>query len=342
MKKALRWLALALECFDLLVTLRPGKRGPGSHKVFGRPEYVGGPSTKHAQLARSGAGPGRGYSTLICLSAVRVPLGFLRLLRLLGARIVVNQNGVYYPWWYKGDCAERNAFMAKLNAVATHSFFQSQFSVESWKRWVGELPASHSVLFNGVDRERFHLDESRVTSASRLRCLVFLDFKESNRELWSYFAGLVRRHPDEQWVLVGQGASEGLLATVKVELAGMPVEWVVSPGPEALGKALRSCDISCHFVYNDVCPNKVLECLASGVFVLCSSAGGAKELVREGGGIVLPVKEGFEGAEYPSFTDVEKALVQARAKGDSMRREARKASEKFDLRSWISTMTGEA
>lgn len=339
--RALGWIALALECADLLITLRPGARGAGTHKVFGRPSYGGGPRTKHNQLAGSGAARGRPYSTLICLSAVRVPLLFLRTLRFLGARIVVNQNGVYYPLWFKGDHEERNAFLAGLNAVASHSFFQSQFSVDSWERWVGPLPGSYSILPNGVDRSFFRPDDQRSTNASKLRCLIFLDFKDSNRALWQYFSALVRKLGDEQWILMGRAENQALVREVQVELPRAPVEWVLSPGPDELAKTLRSCDISFHFVYNDVCPNKVLECLASGVFVVCSSAGGAKELVRDGGGIVLRVNEGYEVAEYPAIAAVEEALVHARAKGGSMRTEARRASERFDLGAWTKTMTGE-
>jgi glycosyltransferase involved in cell wall biosynthesis len=337
----LSWIAMAIECADLLVTLRPSSRGAGTHKIFGRPGYGGGPRTKHNQLARSGAARGRPYSTLICLSAVRVPLFLLRILRFLGARIVVNQNGVYYPFWFKGNHEERNAFLAGLNAAASHSFFQSEFSVESWKRWVGPLPGSFSILPNGVDRDFFRPDHERATNASRLRCLVFLDFKESNRLLWQYFSGLVRKLDGEQWVFVGRADSPELVSQVRAALVDVPVEWVLSPAPGELAKALRSCDVSFHFVYNDVCPNKVLECLASGVFVLCSSAGGAKELVRDGGGIVLQVKEGYEVADFPVIEAVEEALVHVRAKGGSMRSEARRASEKFDLGAWTKAMTGE-
>jgi glycosyltransferase involved in cell wall biosynthesis len=114
----------------------------------------------------------------------------------------------------------------------------------------------------------------------------------------------------------------------------------VSPVSPATEQTIRGCDASLHFVFNDVCPNKVLECLASGVHVICSSAGGAKELVAQGGGEVLPVTEGYEAASYPDPSAVKSALERAARDRAVFRKAAREASVRFDLSAWTRAMTG--
>lgn len=339
-KRFTQYLRLVFQLFELLVTLRPAKRGARSCKVFGRPSHAGGPQTKYAQLQRACAGRWETYSTLICLSAVRVPLPALRLFKSLGARVTVNQNGVYYPSWYPAGWEQKNAYLRGLNQLADHTFFQSEFSVDSYRRWVGEPPGNRSILYNAVDREFFHEDREGPKRMVRPRVLVFLDFREINRAAWSYFSGLANEATDLEWVWMGREETSAIVSELRAVPSGKRAEWVLSPSAEMVAKTIRSCDVALHFVYNDVCPNKVLECLASGVYVICSSAGGTKELVTGGGGEVLQVKDGYGAPEFPESAIVLASLKRATEDAYQKRIEARGASARFDLGDWVKLMTG--
>jgi glycosyltransferase involved in cell wall biosynthesis len=325
-----------LETWDLWRRLEPGNP---ACRVFGSPSFGGGPGTKREQLRASCAGTGEAYGTLICLSAVRVPLFALRLLRQRGARVVVNQNGVYYPLW-SADFERRNGYLRALNELADHSFFQSEFALESYRRWVGEPPASHSLLYNGVDRAIFRPDFARASNGACPRVLVFVDFRESTRDIWLHCAAIAPSVGDAEWVLVGRAESPALVSEVRARFEGLRAEFHPDPGAR-VPELARGVDVALHFVYNDVCPNKVLECLASGVHVICSSAGGAKELVRGGGGETLRVPEGYDRRAYPTVADVRGALDRFRADPERLRRAAFEASAAFDLAGWLRAMTGD-
>lgn len=338
MQKIFRLIELLRVCLDLCLTLRPGEAG---YKVFAAPGHRGGPRTKHAQLSKGAAGRGQAYSTLICLSSVRVPLAVLAFLRRRGARVVVNQNGVYYPLWFPHGYKSKNRFLAGLNRLAHHSYFQSEFSEVSYRDWVGPLPEGRSVLYNAVDRAFFRPEPGRRTDPSRLRVLVFLDFRAINSDLWLHLLPLLREPAGCTWVLMGFVEDEALFARLQAELVGANVEWNRNFGQSQVAQALRGCDAALHLVYNDVCPNKVLECLASGVYVICGSAGGSRELVRRGGGEVLEVQGGYERKSYPALADLRAAIERFRSRADELRAEAARCAEAFDLEPWIRAMTGE-
>ncbi|MGZ3655138.1 MAG: glycosyltransferase [Bdellovibrionota bacterium] len=268
-----------------------------------------------------------------------MPLPLLRLLKALGARITVNQNGVYYPLW-SHDFEKRNAFLRELNSQAHHTFFQSEFARASFERWVGPVPASHSLLYNAVDRRFYSPDWSRKTDRSHLRVLLFQDFREINRELWDFHLKLIQGAPaGVEWVILGRAESSALEAKVRSEVGGRPVTWELNPSAERVAKILPSSDVAFHFVHNDVCPNKVLECLASGVYVICSSAGGSRELVARGGGEALPTEESYERRTFPETALVWAALERFSADPEAKRREAHAASAAFDLPPWVKAMT---
>lgn len=324
---------------DLCLTFRPGAK---AFKVFAAPGHRGGPHTKYAQLAARAAKPGEPWSTLVCLSSVRVPLGVVRFLRARGARIVVNQNGVYYPLWCPQGFERRNRFLGSLNRLAHHSFFQSEFSEVSYRDWVGPLPPSRSVLYNAVDRAVFRPDASRRPDPSRLRVLVFLDFRAIYAPLWEHLLPLLKDAGRGcTWVLLGWAEDAALLERLRTSLAAAPVEWHLNAGQAGVAEVLRGCDAALHMVFNDVCPNKVLECLASGVFVICSSAGGTRELVRDGAGEVLEVAGGYEKHSYPGVPAVVAALERFRARAEEGKARAARAGERFDLGPWLRAMAGE-
>ncbi len=344
--KLKRAAALAWKSLDLLLTLRPGLTGPRRCKVFGAPSFTGGPMTKFRQLARVCAKKGEPYSTLICLSAVRVPIFVLRVLKFFGARIVVNQNGVYYPSWFGPKYKRANRYLRKLNDSADHVFFQSEFSRESYERWVAPVLPTHSILYNAVDLATYH-SESRATDPKQARILIFTDVRPLTRGLWkSVLEFLESTHAESQdlrdvtWVLAGQEADQDFFLELSHRLAELrserelKIETRFDVATADVPALLRSCDAALHLVYNDPCPNKVLECLASGLHVITVSAGGSKELVGDAGQI-LDVPEGYDYGHYPSTEALSEALKSYFKEPALWRARAIGRAKQFVLESWL-------
>jgi len=133
-----------------------------------------------------------GYSTIICLSGVRVPLIALKVLRLFGATILVNQNGVYYPSWYPENYEKKNLYLKKLNRIANHTFFQSAFAQKSYLDWLGELPPQSSILYNPVDIDFYKPVIAKQNTIRMNRVLIFADIQPRLEGLWNHLLDFVR------------------------------------------------------------------------------------------------------------------------------------------------------
>lgn len=310
----------------MLLTLRPGRNRRPFVKVAGKPLFKGGPATKYAQLAPISASRFGGFSTVLCLSSVSTPIFFLRVLKALGARIFVNQNGVYYPAWFPVGWERKNAYLKSLNELADHVFFQSEFALRSYARWVGDPPARRSLLYNPVDTSIFFPRDG--ADELLVRVLVFMDVSEFTRPVWEHVLGFRAQFLLEgfEWVYVGR------VLDVKIaqRLGIAPVEGDVP-------SLLRGCDVAFHLVYNDVCPNKVLECMASGVWVIGTSAGGTSELLGDAGA-VLPVREDYGAPEYPTFEAMGEALLEFTKNKKEFRARAAARARNFEIQTWLSTI----
>ncbi len=329
--------------WDLWRTAKPAPAGGLTLKLARRPSYLGGPATKSRQLDKILAPTGASYSGLLCLSALRFPLTVAALLKRRGIRIVVNQNGVYYPAWYPKGWEKKNLYLQRLNAIADHTYFQSEFALESYKRWVGSTPKSWSILYNAVDLERFST-RGRTPAGQKPRILIFTDFAEINRKLWLHVAEFITASQNAgdqwEWHLAGRVGSEDLYAHLKerLEKNGAKIHWYEQPDPTAVAKMLASVDIAFHLFYNDVCPNKVLEAMASGVHVVTVSAGGSKELVGDAGQVLL-VKEGLDIPEYPTSEMLRQAVKRFMMDPAGYSAKARARAEQFGLDSWFKKLS---
>lgn len=332
---------LAWESLDLLRTLDP--TATGKIKVFGSPHFGGGPSTKLQQLQSIVARPGEPYAAVLCLSAVQVPLSILRLLKTRGAKLIVNQNGIYYPRWYGPGYERKNHYLRKLNELADYGFFQCEFALQGYRRWVGPPPATHTILYNAVDHKRFYPRASAQNAKTRV--LFFHDIKLLNQWLWKNFLEFMNTlDPKDwnhvEWIFMGGVQAKDLHQSIKYKLSELQkkgfsiiCEW--SPKTNELPKILRDCDISLHLVYNDVCPNRVLEALASGLYVVALSAGGTKELLQHGGGSVVNVPETYDTQIWPEPHALAAQIQAAVQLGESGRIAAAKASQQFALPPWL-------
>ncbi len=64
---------------------------------------------------------------------------------------------------------------------------------------------------------------------------------------------------------------------------------------------MKACDYQLHIAFIDICPNGVIEGMASGLNVLCSNLGGTPEIVGDNG-VILNVDKFWNG-KYLRYTD---------------------------------------
>jgi glycosyltransferase involved in cell wall biosynthesis len=326
--KSLHWLSLA-------ATAHADSRGI---KLLSKPGYRGGPGTKSAQLGALLAGRFDPFGILIALSAAAAPLALVRYLKARGVRLLVNQNGVYYPSWAGETYAAKNAYLKQLNDLADHTFFQSHFAQESYEKWVGQSPKNSSILHNPVETTLFHPVERASDSFTILH---FCDFREAYRPYWDYFFGWLGKNPsipgDARVLAVGNVGEGGqaILNELRDRTWGRLVEFHSNVEREALPGLLARADLMVHLIYNDVCPNKVLEAMACGVWPVCVSAGGSKELVGDAGA-VLCVEAGYEAPKLPEVSLLNDAVKAFLIAPGALKAAARARAEQFDVASWRS------
>jgi glycosyltransferase involved in cell wall biosynthesis len=328
--KASHWL-------NLLRTARGGSAGV---KLLAYPSYRGGPSTKVDQLKSLLAAKGEAFGTVLALSAVAAPIALVKRLKSRGARILVNQNGVYYPSWAGASYLAQNLYLRRLNELADHTFFQSEFAKESYVKWVGPVPRSHSILFNGVDTNAFRPGPRRAESP--VVVLFFCDFKESYRPYWEALGAWLSHvsfplRPENYRVLaVGNCAGEErpFLCELERRWEGLPVQFHANVPRADIPGLVQRANVLVHVIYNDVCPNKVLEAMACGVWPICVSAGGTRELVGDAG-TVLEVPAGYEEPRLPSSQELSRAFaVFLGADRAALSARARARAECFTIEAW--------
>jgi glycosyltransferase involved in cell wall biosynthesis len=138
---------------------------------------------------------------------------------------------------------------------------------------------------------------------------------------------VLKQHPEAKLFLVGRGS---LLEGLKSKVAAMHLEKsVIFSGymsEEMLKEAYGTCDLFVLPSVWEVLPIAVLEAMSSGKPVVCTDAGGDREMVRDGiNGFVVPMRDPAALAEKINLV---LADAEMRARMGAMSR--RIAEEEFD------------
>lgn len=324
----------------------PTAGGNGIRVFYGgaRPGDVGGPLVKVKRLREAFPESWWRYSVVYTLSNTPyLPDIALSLLKFQGVPIVHNQNGVFYPAWFKGDWQARNARMARTFHQADHVFFQSRFCEKSAERFLGARSGPGEVLYNAVDTKTF--TPATVKPREQSSTFRFLLTGKIDNHLFyrleSSLCGLAeaRRRGLDCSLEIAGWIADAPMARAQALATELGISKVVSITgsytQETAPDIYRRADAYVMTKHNDPCPNTVLEALSCGLPVLYSDSGGVGELAGPCG-IAVPCEESWEAPKVPDTTELADGMLKIAAECDALSRTARERAEaRFDIGPWL-------
>lgn len=306
------------------------------------------------------------YRAVLVIGGTRHFWG-LRRARQLGIPVIQRLDGMNWLHRQRGIAragvrhylrAEYGNLVLRLirSRLATHIVYQSRFVQDWWERACGAIPASSSVIYNGVDLSQYTPLGAEQPPQECWRVLVVEGSLMGGYELGLQTAVQLVAQLAEQ---MGAGSGdEARPAARPVELlvAGrVPLElqrrwerYLLSRAPQArllwtglvARQAIPALDRSAHLLYsadiNAACPNAVIEALACGLPVLSFATGALPEIVTADSGRVVPYGGDPWKLETPNVDSLVQGAFEIIQAGERLRRGARQRAEQvFDLEQMI-------
>lgn len=221
-------------------------------------------------------------------------------LRRRGLRIVQRLDGINWIHRKRNTGlrhflrAEYGNFILSLirSRIASHILYQSEFSHKWWEAKYGKVPASFSVVHNGVDLSEYSPAVNAVLSSERPRLLVVegnlgggydmgldnaIQLAEVLIDKYSFHMELM---------VVGKITAEHK-AAVRASTR-VPILWAGLLSREEIPALDRSAHLLFSADLNPACPNSVIEALACGLPVVSFDTGAMNELVIGDSGRLVP------------------------------------------------------
>ena len=188
-----------------------------------------------------------------------------------------------------------NIFYKKLKN-ANGIIYQSKFAkLINEKFFDINKSIPNTVIYNGINLKEFNRQGQNLRKKLGINTndIVFIasgNFRNKNKRLESIIDNFniykTKRKINKYLIILGVvnkklGISRNKLNNKNIILAG-------KINVSYLPNWYRTGDIFLHFAYIDICPNSVIEAIASGLPVLCTNSSGTRELINETGcGLVV-------------------------------------------------------
>jgi len=307
------------------------------------PFCSGGPQKKLALLRAFFPEEKHRFNILYLLSAGAPDFDLVARAKGKGVKVVVNQNGVYYPAVRPEDWESANEPIKRMLGLADYVLYQSKFAKKIAAKVVGEPFCPSAILYNAVDTRRF-TPETRTEGEGYVR-LISTGFVHTHsrlhrmERLFEALAILASMRSDWHFQFTGVFEPD-YVHTAGDVIARLGLEEHVefadpydsADAPEVYGRG----DVYLHYAPMDCCPNSVLEAMASGVPVVYAALGGTPELVGKKAGIGVPAATSLKEATFCDPQQYAKAvsiLMDRHAQAGKAARQ--RAVERFDLRKWV-------
>jgi len=231
--------------------------------------------------------------------------------------------------------------------LARHIVYQSSFSQTWWQQIYGSVPATTSVVYNGVDLAAYTADGPGVRPQDRWRILMvegslmggYEHGLESGMQLAAGLASseaAASGRPVELMIAGRVSPTVKAAAQARVtEIAGgrpVSVHWAGLVARERIPELDRSAHLLFSSDINAACPNSVIEALACGCPVVAYATGALPELVTADSGRLAAYGGDPWKLEPPNFGGLVQAAKPVLDQQEYFRSAARKrAVEMFAL-----------
>jgi glycosyltransferase involved in cell wall biosynthesis len=264
-------------------------------------------------------------------------------LRRKGVRIVQRLDGM--NWLHRlHRTGYRHALRAEYgnwilsfirSKLADRIVYQSEFARSWWDRVYGAVPASTTVIYNGVDLSTYTPEGPHRRPEERWRILLVEGSLMGGYEMgleaaFGLVADLNRRaagaqSPLVELVVVGRVSQDVRERWESLSIA--PVTWSGLLPTERIPEMDRSAHLLYSSDVNPACPNSVIEALACGLPVLAFDTGALPELVTGDSGRVVPYGGDPWRLDPPDIPSLSNAALEILANPAHFRRAARLRAE---------------
>lgn len=251
--------------------------------------------------------------------------------------LILNQNGVFYPSWYKGNWQKQNLFMANVYHSADYILWQSSFCKKASEKFLGRSFSKGEIIYNAVDTKKF---SPKINTSSKFKLLITGNINKNN----SYRITVVLQALKE---IIKVNKSVHLLIAGYIEdcnsfsslLESLNIrDFVTFLGPfdqSNAEKIYQTADAYITMSYQDNCPSAVIEAMSCGLPILYSASGGIPELVGINSGVGLEVPCDWEKVHTPKIEKIVEGFLKMYEDRKNMSDSARtRAVELFAIEKW--------
>ena len=301
---------------------------------------IGGPYLKIKKLQNFFAENKREFNLVYALSnSPKLTSLSINILKKRKIPLILNQNGVFYSSWYKGNWENQNKFISKIYHAADYVFWQSNFCKKSADRFLGERVGKGEVLYNAIDTKKFY--PVKKNSDNIFRFLITGNInKQNNYRIYSVleaFKDIVKNNKTIHLYVAGV-IEDFDYFNAQVDKFNIR-RFITFLGPYSqkdAPKIYQKVDAYITMSFQDNCPSAVIEAMSCGLPILYSSSGGIPELVGKNSGIGLKVSEDWEKVIVPAKQEIYEGILKIMDNKKSMSNSARDRAERlFDLKPWI-------
>ncbi len=175
---------------------------------------------------------------------------------------------------------------------ADRVIYQSEFSREWWNRTYGSRSTPNTVIYNGVDLDRFFPGETITRDNLNLSVMVVEGHIKNGLELG--LRNVIRaldvfhNKTGRRIELHVAGEVPQQVRSKLLQQTSIAVNWDGILSRDVIPLQLRKADLFFSAELNPPCPNSVIEALASGLPVAAFDSGAIRELVADDCGILSP------------------------------------------------------
>ena len=186
-------------------------------------------------------------------------------------------DGIYFNT--QGNYNLQNANIKRTYDMADGVIFQSEFNKRLTTEYFGEHPNS-TIIHNGADLEA-------INSVKPLENAV-IDGYENVWSCASHWRPHKRLGENIRYFLENSGENDCLIVAGNTDYKNTHkrVFFVGSIPNEALIALYKRSKYFLHLAWLDHCPNVVVDARASGCKIICSSAGGTREIAGTGATVI--------------------------------------------------------